>query len=117
MKFINFNDEDPRLTQMYFDNSELKKENKKLKSKVRSLEKRLNEIESQFVECKLQSDVIPDDIRHSNEKQPIVNFDDDFRDSDHYVPENDVNIYIIIALLIMFIVIMIVAILQGGVAL
>lgn len=102
MNFIDWNDNDPRLNNLFTDNIKLTKENKKLRDKVLRMEGRLNEIES-----------------HIDKNKAITkseNPEDDFHLSDYDVPESNTDIYIITALLVMFIIVMLIGIFQGGVA-
>lgn len=103
MNFIDWNDNDPRFNNLFTDNMKLTKENKKLRDKVSSLEDRLNEIES-----------------HIDENKAIIKAEDpenDFYPSDYNASESNTDIYIITVLLVLFIIIMLIGIFQGGAAL
>lgn len=102
MNWIDWNNNDPRFNNLFTDNMKLTKENKKLRDKVLRMEKRLNEIES-----------------YIDENEPITSNEvpeNDFHASDYDVPESNADIYIITTLLVMFIIVMLIGIFQGGVA-
>lgn len=102
MNWIDWNNNDPRFNNLFTDNMKLTKENKKLRDKVSRMEKRLNEIESYIDE----TETITTDESPEN----------DFHASDYDVPESNTDIYIITVLLVLFIIVMLIGIFQGGVA-
>lgn len=102
MNWIDWNNNDPRFNNLFSDNMKLTKEDKKLRDKVSRMENRLNEIES-----------------YIDENEPITTdepLENGFHDSDYDISESNTDIYIITTLLVMFIIVMLIGIFQGGVA-